>query len=473
MTRLRALGLMPRLALAMAAVALLSIGIATVVVDRGMEGRLEDFARDRLSTSAEHAAELAAGLYRRDDGWTRAATSELGHLAQAGEFRLELRDADGRRVAGSERVVASPEDVRAPVRVDGRRVGEVLVAPRAALLLPRDRELQDRLDSLHLVSGVLALSLGLLAAAVLAASLTRPLRRLTAGARRIALGQLGERAPVAGGGAEIRELAHALNRLAETLQREDKLRRETVADVAHELRTPVSGILSRVEAAQDGVLPDQRSNLDAMHAEARRLTRLIADLEKLADAERPGLTLEKRRLDLATLAGERARAFRERFAEAGIHFEQRLVSADVDGEPARLEQVVDNLLSNALRYTPRGGTVCLSVSGEGAEAVLEIADTGVGIEPEHLEHVFERFWRADHSRSRATGGAGIGLAIVRELLHAHDGRVEVQSTPGEGSRFRVTLPLAAAAQPPGSGPGSRATRRISSSAQPPNATITP
>jgi two-component system sensor histidine kinase BaeS len=442
MTRLRGLGLRARLALAMTAVALLSVGIATVVVDRGMEGRLEDFARDRLRTSAEHAAQLAATLYRRDRGWTRAALSELGHVAEAGEFRLEVRDADGRRLPGSARVGWRGEGVRAHVEARGRRVGEILVAPQVALLLPRDRDLQDRLDRLHLVSGVLALSLGLLAAAILAASLARPLRRLTVSARRIELGRLGERAPVGGGGAELQQLAQALNRLAETLERADERRRESVADVAHELRTPATGILARVEAAQDGVLPDQRRNLQAMHAEARRLTALIADLERLADAERPGLTLEKRRLDLAELAGSRARAFRERFSAAGIRFEQQVQPVVVDGERGRLEQVIDNLLSNALHYTDPGGSVRLSVRRRRDQAVLEVADTGIAIAPADLEQVFERFWRADRSRSRATGGAGIGLTIVRELVRAHDGEVEVQSAPAEGSVFRVKLPLA-------------------------------
>lgn len=316
-----------------------------------------------------------------------------------------------------------PYATSAPVEVDGRRVGEVFVAPATQLLLPGERALQERLDRLHLVSGVLAPTLGLLAAAILAASLARPLRRLTAHARRIELGRLGERARVGGGGAEIRQLAEALNRLSATLQREDELRRETVADVAHELRTPVSGILARIEAAQDGLLPDD-GNLEAMHTEVRRLAKLIADLERLAEAERLGLTLRKQRLDLAELAGARAQAFAERFASAGIHFERHVDPVPVHGEPARLEQVVDNLLSNALRYTDPGGTVELLVAARDREAVLEIADTGVGIDPDSLEHLFERFWRADRSRSRTTGGAGIGLAIVRELVRAHDGHVE-------------------------------------------------
>jgi two-component system sensor histidine kinase BaeS len=443
MSRLRSLGLVPRLALAMGVVALLSVGIATVIVNRGADGRLEEFARDRLRASAMHGAELAAEFHRRDGGWSAAVTAELEHIARAGEVELELRDRDGRRVPGSPRVPPGPDAESAPVEMDGRRVGRVLVAPKRALLLPRDRELQDRLDRLHLVSGVLALGVGLLAAAILAASLARPLRRLTAYARRLELGRLGERAEVDGGGAEIDQLREALNHLSATLQREEELRRATVADVAHELRTPVSGILGRIEAAQDAVLSDERRNLEAMHAEARRLAKLIADLERLAHAERPGRTLEKRRIDLADLARVRARTFAERFAAAGIDFRREFDPAPVRGEPARLEQVIDNLLENALRYTDRGGSVELSVSRRGPHVVLEVADTGAGIEAEALPHVFERFWRADRSRSRTTGGAGVGLAIVRELVRAHDGRVVVESAPGEGSLFRVVLPAAA------------------------------
>lgn len=146
---------------------------------------------------------------------------------------------------------------------------------------------------------------------------------------------------------------------------------------------------------------------------------MIGDLERLADAEQPGLKVENLRIDLAALAAARAQAFSELFQAAGIRFDQRLEPMGVSGEPGRLEQVIDNLLSNALRYTDRGGTVGLRITRAADTAVLEVADTGIGITPTDTAHVFERFWRADRSRSRATGGAGIGLTIVRELVRAH------------------------------------------------------
>ena len=191
------------------------------------------------------------------------------------------------------------------------------------------------------------------------------------------------------------------------------------------------------------MIVDEGTNLEAMHVEALRLTRLLDDLDKLAAAERPGLLVHKRQLDLSALARSEAENFAPRLAAKGVRFETELEPVHVMGDPDRLAQVIANLLSNALRYTNRGGRVQLRVGPEHAEAILEVRDTGIGIHPDDLEHIFERFWRAEKSRSRTTGGAGIGLAIVHDLVLAHDGRTHVESTPGKGSCFRVALPMAA------------------------------
>jgi two-component system sensor histidine kinase BaeS len=242
------------------------------------------------------------------------------------------------------------------------------------------------------------------------------------------------------GDSEMRAVGHALNRLAETLEHEEEIRKASVADLAHEVRTPVSALLSRIEAAQDGVLADEAANLEAMHAETLRLARLLDDLARLAEAERPGLLIEKRALDLAEVGRREAGALGPLFATKGLAFATELEPVAVRGDADRLGQVVSNLLSNALRYTAPGGRVDLRVRREDGWAVLEVVDTGVGIAPEDLKHVFTRFWRGEKSRSRATGGAGIGLAIVHELMRAHDGRIDVESRPGTGSTFRVSLP---------------------------------
>lgn len=440
MTLWRRIGLRGRLALALATVAVVSVALATVLANGGLRSRLDQFAQDRLQGAATHSAQLAAGFYRRDGRWTPAIAAELGHLAAMNGYRLAVTDAAGRPVAPASGVRSPRASAR--VVVGGHAVGTVTVAPvQGDVLTGEDRSLRDRLNHLHLLAGALALALGLLAAGAMASALARPLRRLTDGASRMQRGELQTRV-TPGGAPELRELGNALNRLAETLEREEEIRRAAAADVAHELRTPLAGIVSRIEAAQDRVLADEHANLDAMHTEALRLTQLVEDLGKLAEAQQPGLTLHKQRLDLRALVHERARVYQDYLQAKDIALDERLAPASVYGDPGRIAQIVDNLLSNALRYTDAGGTVTVEVGQRDGEALLEVADSGIGITGEDLPYIFERFWRGEPSRARRTGGAGIGLAIVRELVRAHDGRIDVESKPGHGSRFRVCLPAA-------------------------------
>jgi two-component system sensor histidine kinase BaeS len=437
-------GLRGRLALAMSAVALLSVALATGLTDSGLTSRLEDSARARLQTAASHTAQLASTLYAQQRGRLSADTAtELGHVAAVSGYRLALYDRSGRLLAGSS--ARSPAALaRAQVTANGQPVGAVVLTPaEGQVLSAADRQLRAHLNTLHLIAALVALAAGLLAAVLLASQLARPLQALTVAARRIEHGELDARVQP-GGAPETAQLGRAFNRLAATLAREEEIRRAAAADVAHELRTPLAGIVSRVEAAQDGVLRDEPGNLDAIHEEALRLTQLVDDLGKLADAEQPGLTLRKRRLDLAGLVSERVGVWRERFEAKGVALEQRIEPAQAYGDRGRLAQIVDNLLSNALRYTDAGGSVTVGLHRDAGEVMLEVADTGIGIADHELPNIFERFWRGEPSRARRTGGAGIGLAIVHELVRAHGGRIDVQSKPGEGSRFRVALPLASA-----------------------------
>jgi len=430
------LGLRARLAIALVGIAVLAVGLATVLANRGLDPLVSDAARSRLQRSAEHMAAVVGAVYRDEGGWTPSARTTIFHLAELDGLKVTVETADGRRLGPAD----PGEDVAsASVVVDGQRIGQVVVAQTAAgLLTPEEEQLQRSLDRLHLLAAAVSVAAALLLAFLLANTLSGPLRRIRTTAQRIERGDLAARVEPAGD-VEMRAVGHALNRLAETLEHEEEIRRSTVADLAHELRTPVSALLSRIEAAQDGVLADEGANLAAMHAETLRLARLLDDLARLADAERPGLLLEKRAVDLAELARHEVESWAPLFATKGVDFASRLEPVTVNGDADRLGQVVSNLLSNALRYTEPAGRVDVRVRREEGSAVLEVADTGVGIAPEDLKHVFTRFWRGEKSRSRATGGAGIGLAIVHELVRAHDGRIDVESRPGEGSTFRVSL----------------------------------
>ena len=438
------LSLRARLALALVGVSVLAAGFATLLGNLGLEPRLNEAAHARLQRSADHFAEVASTVYRDSGGWTPAARRQLAHLAALDGLRTEIR-----RPAGSVvRVGHAPTGPRAsaPVFVRGTPVGRVSVATTGGkLLTPAEAHLQNSLDRLHLVAGGAAVAAALLVAFVLAQTLARPLRRIRQTAERIEGGDIAARVELSGD-PEMRSVGGALNRLAETLEHQEEIRRANVADLAHELRTPVNGLLVRIEAAQDGLL-DGPKNLASMHGEALRLTRLLDDISRLADAERPGLLLEKQLLDLATVAGGVADSLAPRFAERSIDFVVRLDSVFVLGNSGRLGQITSNLLENALRYTEPGGKVELAVRADADEAVLEVTDTGIGIAPDDLGYIFTRFWRGDRSRSRATGGTGIGLAIVRELVRAHDGRIEVESVQGRGSCFRVSLRRRARASP--------------------------
>ncbi|MCY7302895.1 MAG: HAMP domain-containing protein, partial [Thermoleophilia bacterium] len=406
MRRVARLSLRARLAIAMASVAVLTVAKATLLANRGLEPLVTDAAEARLQRSAEHMAEIAAAVYAEEGGWSPQARTTLGHLAELDGLRFLIRD-DGLRFGSELTGVASASS---SVILDGRAIGTIDVAQVGnGLLTPEEQHLQHSLDRLHFVAGAASVIAALLLAFVLAATLSRPLRRIRLAADRIGEGDLATRVDPAGD-PEIRAVGLALNRLAETLEREEEMRKQTVADLAHELRTPVNGLLSRIEAAQDGVITGP-GNLAAMHDEALRLTRLLDDLSRLADAEQPGLLLVKHDVDLAEVATAAAASFALRFADAGIAVHLETEPVWIDGNRDRLDQVVSNLLSNALRYTGSGGVVTVRAGRTGAEASLDVVDTGLGIAPDDLQHIFTRFWRGDRSRSPATGGSGIGLAI--------------------------------------------------------------
>jgi signal transduction histidine kinase len=231
--------------------------------------------------------------------------------------------------------------------------------------------------------------------------------------------------------------------MAASIEHNQDLRRQMTSDVAHELRTPLNNISGYLDAIADGVVEPTPATIASLQEEAALLVRLVADLEQLSLADAGRQVLVKQRLNLADVV-ERAVAFiapRSRARGITIQAECSATPA-VEGDADRLAQVVRNLLENAVTHTPEGGRITVALKREGRSATLSVADTGPGIAPQHLPLIFERFYRADPSRTRATGGAGLGLAIVKQLVEAHGGTVSVENLPRSGACFTVTLPLA-------------------------------
>jgi signal transduction histidine kinase len=276
---------------------------------------------------------------------------------------------------------------------------------------------------------------------LLSKSILRPVEALIFAARRMENGDLTQRVEISAHG-ELGELANAFNAMADGLERLEKLRRNMVSDVAHELRTPLSNIRGYLEAAMDGLIEPTSDWIDSLHEEALLLSQLVDDLQELALAEAGQLVLSSERIFLPELVGKITNGLRPKIREKQLSLEMNFPDdlEPVYGDYRRLGQVVSNLLNNAIRYTPQGGRILISARQLTDRIELQVQDTGIGIAPEHLPFVFERFYRADASRARTTGGAGLGLAIVKQLIQAQGGDVGVDSQPGKGTTFTLTLP---------------------------------
>ncbi|TQF04432.1 HAMP domain-containing protein [Kitasatospora acidiphila] len=291
------------------------------------------------------------------------------------------------------------------------------------------------------IAGVTGLVLALTVAlsVLLATRLVRPLRALTDAAQHPT--EPHARVPVTGND-EIGYLAAAFNDLSERRERIEEQRKAMVSDVAHELRTPLSNIRGWLEATQDGVATPDLALMASLLEEALLLQHIIDDLRDLAAADADSFRLHREPVRIAELLDQVAEAHRARAEAAGVLLSVLPTDGEAElvADPVRLRQAVGNLVDNAVRHTPRCGSVTVAAGPVGEELVIEVTDTGTGIGPDELPHVFDRFWRAEKSRSRQTGGSGLGLAIVRQLAHAHGGTVTAASRPGEGSVFTLRLP---------------------------------
>jgi len=273
--------------------------------------------------------------------------------------------------------------------------------------------------------------------------MTRPLRALAAAAARMSDGTSGTRVRVTDRG-DIGAVAVAFNAMAESRERQEDARKAMVSDVAHELRSPLSTIRGQLEAAQDGLVDLGPELLASLHEEAVTLQRVVDDLQVLALADAGALRLHRERVDLGALARQHVSA--TRLAASSAVADLTCATSgdpDVEVDPVRMRQVLGNLTSNALRHTPAEGWVRVEVIGEGDHVRLQVRDNGSGIPADRLDRVFDRFYRADPSRTRATGGSGLGLAIVRDIVELHGGRVTITSTEGTGTEVVVALPRVA------------------------------
>ena len=413
---------------------------------------VQQLVERQQSSTVDSASRAAADAYRERGSWAGADLRSVRAIAATSDALVQIRDGSGNLVAIPGRGMgpgmggtmakmrtAGPT-LTAPVVVRGKRVGAVTLRFATDSLPPAERQLRDALSRTAFLGAVIAILVALIVAYAVATGITRPLEQLTQAVQRLGAGDRSARADLAAPG-ELGILAREVDSMASRLEREDDLRRALTADVAHELRTPVSILRAHCEAIVDGVEEPTQDLMSSLHDEVLRLGDLIEDVQTLSAAEAAALRLERAPVDLGEIV-QSSVALLAPHADAA----EVAISTSVDAEPivlgdaARLAQVIRNLILNALKFTPAGGRVHVAVTHAEGTVVLRVADDGIGIPASDLPHLFDRYWRG--SAAGSTRGSGIGLAVVQELVRAHEGKVAAIGEPGSGATFVVELPVA-------------------------------
>jgi two-component system sensor histidine kinase BaeS len=444
-----------RFTLAVLLVSLIGAILMAFFVWHNTQSRFDQFVVDRDRFSFVNTL---AQYYQTNGSWAgvetvfgRERVPMPGSAQESHHSALALVDASGQVVFSQgdsqaiEQFVQLERGRGVPIRVDGEVVGWLRFVPRLQNPSPDSPEASFLADTTQaiLYSALGATIIALLLGVLLARTLTRPIRELTLATRVLAKGELGQQVSVRTRD-ELGELATSFNQMSADLARASELRRQLMADIAHELRTPLSLILGYTESLSDGKLPPSQETFDIMHDEAQHLSRLVDDLRTLSLADAGELPLTRQPLDVPTLLERVVLAHSPEAQRRGISLrvEPSPTLPVIEADAGRMAQVLENLVSNALCYTPEGGEISLSAKADMGAVKLRVQDNGVGITPGDLPFVFDRFYRADKSLQRNGTESGLGLAIAKSIVEAHGGSISVESTLGQGTTFTITLPAA-------------------------------
>lgn len=435
-----------KLTLAFLFVGLIGAVLVAVFVGIRTQREFDQFINDRYR---QDMIQELVDYYGQHSGWQDISAIALRTPGGYVRAPVALVDTNQTVLLGTRRYhvgeVLSNAELRhaLPIEVDGQVVGNLLFDGTSdAQSRPPSPEADflGRVNQAIVFGALGATVIALLLGFLLARAISRPIRELTVATQRVSQGDLGHQVPVRTTD-ELGQLAASFNEMSTDLATSNQLRRQMTADVAHELRTPLSVILGYTEALADGKLHGKPAIYDAMYGEARLLSHLVDDLRTLSLADAGELTLNSAPLPPLECLDRTAAAHATLAAQRNIRIDVQAASdlpyIDVDRE--RIAQVLGNLVANALRYTPDGGSVTLSASAVGNDVVMQVSDTGPGIDPEHLPFIFKRFYRADESR-QANGESGLGLAIARSLVEAQGGTIRADNGVNGGAVFTVTLP---------------------------------
>jgi signal transduction histidine kinase len=461
-----------RLLAAFAAIIIVIIGTVFGFTYRSTRTEISRI-EERLQTAQDRRVETELARYYQSAGNWSGAQTLVAQLAQIYNSRIILTDVAGIVQADSDNKLAgtkyeskkpgrtlmtfqyrpgtfqivnpensSPDTSSLPIG-GTRTTGTLYVLHNSQDINRASLQLTYKtIGRFFLWGGLLAIALAILLSFILSRRILSPVKALTGVAREFGKGDFTRRVEVTDQG-EMGELARSFNTMADDLERNERLRRNMVADIAHELRTPLTNLRGYLEAISDGVVKPDEAAVHSLSDEAATLSRLVEDLQELSLADAGELKLVFQTQDISVLIRDTVTALQARATAKGVY-----ISADISSElpelgidSQRIKQVLYNLLDNAVAHTGRDGQIKVNGWREEDQVFVSVADNGEGIPPEDLPFIFERFYRVDKSRTRATGGTGLGLTIVKRLVEAHGGKIDVRSTVGEGTTFTFSLPV--------------------------------
>jgi two-component system sensor histidine kinase BaeS len=453
-----------KLSISYVLVALISILLISVLTNIFLQSQFREYVRKNQEQQNLALAESVKQQYLLNNRWNYATLESIGVTALENGLIIKIRDASGtviwdaqvhnngmcqriiRQMANTmnthyPNLKGGYEEKPYPILVDDKLVGSVDIGYYGPFYMStNDVAFIRTLNKLSLIAGILSMIFALILGLLMAKRLSTPISRVIDTAQMISRGYFGGRIKEKSNTKEICRLTDTVNHLAQSLENQEKLRKRLTADVAHELRTPLATLQGNMEAMIDGIWAIDADRLKSCHEEILRINRLVGDLEKLARQDSESQVLKKEKFNITLLAEQVVQNFQGDFLKKGVAVDFSGNEIWLVADRDKISQVLINLLSNALKYTPPGGKVNVEIKDIDGFLEIIVADSGIGISEADLPFIFERFYRADKSRTRLTGGAGIGLTIVKSIVDAHRGNIEVKSTVNEGTVFRVTIP---------------------------------
>ncbi|MDP4161380.1 MAG: ATP-binding protein [Bacillota bacterium] len=447
-------------------ITLISLTLSILAVNLVFHQQFSDYLTKTNEATLEQIPSRLSSLYQSKGAWDPTALAEISHTLPIGTI-VTLTDPSGKLIATLDNTMADMMHGQGSM---GMNMGmsmnmsssttswktktltvtgphgtlataQVRYPATAQILNPQDVLFQTSVFHSLLFAGGLALIFGIILSYFTSRRLVAPLKRLTQAAHRIGQGHLDERVAVQAKD-EVGQLAVAFNTMVDNLNRQETLRKQFTADIAHELRTPLTSIKSYIEAFQDNVLPADEENLSSIHEEIDRLVDLSSDLKDLNVAEMGALKINLEPVDLKHLLEKVTHSLQPLFQEKNLTLDQNIPpkSVSIAGDDRLLTRLFYNLIHNAYRYSDVDGRVTIALTDAPDSVEIRIKNTGIGIQKEDLPFIFERFYRTDKSRTRETGGTGIGLALVQQITSLHQGTITVKSNVGEETEFIVNLP---------------------------------